>query len=1087
MIAKKIFISYSHRDEELMQQVYKHLKVYEFDDSLSIWRDEDIRIGEDFEQKIKEAIDKTDIAILLISTDFLVSDFIRERELAWLEKRYEMNRLEIIPFILKPSNWKTYRLSDKLKAQPKDGKSLIEFKIENGKREKVLSKFAKEINELYIDLDKRDKSIDDMDDTDDLFRKAFVIYKILSLYDKSKNYSFKLDENLYIYEGQGEYPIEIWKFVYRIENIDNYVSQIKGLFEKRHINTQIGIVQQNSLSFDLTELSSFLDIVRKLKLIADENTTKNMLSSFAPNYILTLKNIFEGEIKTAIELDFNTSSYGTGSTLLFSNFHILGVSSNELRQNIFKLIEEKYFKKLTSDGTNIYALELFINTFATALAYINIEKHKKINFKDIISRIDLLKIDLPSTLDLSFINKNQDLVEKNIAKSIDINIQKLYVESKAKLFYAQKESKSQDIETLNQFIKRDIRSLDFLILLGDFGHGKTTFFKYMTAELSKEYNDGEYIPIYISLREHYKKNGNLRDAVSNALLLKEKITDKFWDEHKWLIFCDGFDELNLFYQDEPNWVTSVFTELLNESKKENIKIVLSSRPVLFLDPNLKKDTVNNFDRVLLKPFDRDQIKEWLENWSKHNKLITIEMLEERNLLEVSQTPVILFLIATIFHEELNEKGIKYTKSQIYKKFFDSTDSSKKAKGITLDDKDKEYDVPTNYREILQNIACEIFTHPDEKSGMLHYDVVLKQLSQTFEEKDIKDLLSEKIFVAHAFKESIPEHVEFIHQSLREYLVAEKIFEVFYDLKNQSEVEYKLKYEDILFNIPISLNKVRFFRDMVKSMPIEDKNILAQRSQYIFDHPTILYQLIRDIPDRLISYSIFKKENQKIIEEKAYSDNQVVISNLMLFGFLFHLYTTNEVSDEFEFENLKKLTHFFNSHSQLENFNYLLKKSFTELSFKGIQIENIAFDEFEFIDNRFEEVTFISCSFDSTKFINVEFINSVKFIDCSFTANTLDNINFDGVEFENCDFSYFDSSKSKMLYQISTSYVESSFHNVTLNFESYKDTKFFDCIFTSSRFLDEDQKYDSKLIFNNCVIKDENDQWSNMGNDVWIEK
>ncbi|HEX9970665.1 MAG TPA: toll/interleukin-1 receptor domain-containing protein, partial [bacterium] len=67
MTKPTIFISYSHKDEEWKDKLVTQLGVLQQQDYLDIWVDTRIEGGDDWFQAIKEAIDATSIAVLLIS------------------------------------------------------------------------------------------------------------------------------------------------------------------------------------------------------------------------------------------------------------------------------------------------------------------------------------------------------------------------------------------------------------------------------------------------------------------------------------------------------------------------------------------------------------------------------------------------------------------------------------------------------------------------------------------------------------------------------------------------------------------------------------------------------------------------------------------------------------------------------------------------------------------------------------------------------------------------------------------------------------------------------------------------------------
>ena len=83
-----IFVSYASYDnrsenpeEKWLDRLLQFLKPLNLDNSISIWADTELRIGENWRSEIKRAIDKAKVAILLVSPAFLASEFIRTKEL----------------------------------------------------------------------------------------------------------------------------------------------------------------------------------------------------------------------------------------------------------------------------------------------------------------------------------------------------------------------------------------------------------------------------------------------------------------------------------------------------------------------------------------------------------------------------------------------------------------------------------------------------------------------------------------------------------------------------------------------------------------------------------------------------------------------------------------------------------------------------------------------------------------------------------------------------------------------------------------------------------------------------------------------
>jgi len=142
----KVFISYSHKDENWKDHLKTHLAVLEHQNLLSVWDDRQIAAGDDWYPEIEQAIESAHIAILLISADFLSSKFILGQEIPPLLERRREKGLRVIPLILKPCSWQTVSWLTKIQGRPVDNKPLSGFDEHN--QDRHLSELALEINEL---------------------------------------------------------------------------------------------------------------------------------------------------------------------------------------------------------------------------------------------------------------------------------------------------------------------------------------------------------------------------------------------------------------------------------------------------------------------------------------------------------------------------------------------------------------------------------------------------------------------------------------------------------------------------------------------------------------------------------------------------------------------------------------------------------------------------------------------------------------------------------------------------------------------------------------------------------------------------
>ncbi len=108
----KIFISYSHKDEDWKDRVASHLGVLRDQGILEIRDDWEIRLGEEWHPEIEEALNTSDVGLLLVSQHFLTSSFILNQEIRRMLERREMKSMEMIPLIIKPCAWDVNRTSN---------------------------------------------------------------------------------------------------------------------------------------------------------------------------------------------------------------------------------------------------------------------------------------------------------------------------------------------------------------------------------------------------------------------------------------------------------------------------------------------------------------------------------------------------------------------------------------------------------------------------------------------------------------------------------------------------------------------------------------------------------------------------------------------------------------------------------------------------------------------------------------------------------------------------------------------------------------------------------------------------------------
>jgi hypothetical protein len=123
MAAKQLFISYSHADEPHRRALETHLALLQRQGVLALWHDRKILPGAQLSAEIDEHLRAADVVLLLISADFLASDYCFDKELALALQLQASGHTHVVPIILRPCDWHSAPFGSLL-AVPRDGKPI---------------------------------------------------------------------------------------------------------------------------------------------------------------------------------------------------------------------------------------------------------------------------------------------------------------------------------------------------------------------------------------------------------------------------------------------------------------------------------------------------------------------------------------------------------------------------------------------------------------------------------------------------------------------------------------------------------------------------------------------------------------------------------------------------------------------------------------------------------------------------------------------------------------------------------------------------------------------------------------------------
>ncbi len=119
----EVFISYSHRDEALREELGKHLSALRRENVIGFWHDRMISAGAEWRGEIDRHLEQAGIILLLVSPDFIASDYCYGIETKRALARHAAGEAVVIPIVLRPVDWLKTPLAE-LQSLPRDNRAV---------------------------------------------------------------------------------------------------------------------------------------------------------------------------------------------------------------------------------------------------------------------------------------------------------------------------------------------------------------------------------------------------------------------------------------------------------------------------------------------------------------------------------------------------------------------------------------------------------------------------------------------------------------------------------------------------------------------------------------------------------------------------------------------------------------------------------------------------------------------------------------------------------------------------------------------------------------------------------------------------
>ncbi len=557
-----------------------------------------------------------------------------------------------------------------------------------------------------------------------------------------------------------------------------------------------------------------------------------------------------------------------------------------------------------------------------------------------------------------------------------------------------------------------------LLLLGYPGQGKTSFCKKLLFDYITNKTDLSQSIFYFRLKDIRHAKRLIEDPIDilheEACYLTEQSLDKF-EFRKAILVLDGLDELYMKEDLRLEEIERICRELSKDVEKhQKLKIVLTSRYSYVDLDKIKHAQISIFQ---LKLFDIKHQIDWLERYIRFHpetKLTSKKLLSYHRrsqepahyISELLEQPLLLHIVASL--KKLDDDS-NLSRAKIYDQLFSELIERRYSEDGQLEVMQEV--TKDDLRELIQEIAFGIFINGEgyiSRKELLTLDAVQEYLSK-FPNPDFKNSLK-GIMMSFYFHESSKKSnednendyvIEFLHKSLQEFMVAEKIARTIeFEFTNKdSKNRYIIgTFQDALQILnelfakrPLTYEIHGYLKEMVQKIHANKKEEIADRLSFFmkdfFDNDFLLEYDGNFSSDPIIScYSTF---TGCWLVAKNLSDRNYLhpAFDQKFCNYLMYLSNTADVPS-YDDLNYQVMT-FVDTRSHFR--------------FGGDYIEQFHTKECEFLHIHMYEVIMKSCYFKDSEFYNLH-VNGAQIVDTKFYTCSIEDSAFAEIFFNNTYFS-----------------------------------------------------------------------------------
>ena len=151
-----LFFSHSYRDRHFRRKLEKHLAVLQREGLIADWHDREIAAGDEWKSEIDRHLLSADIVLLLVTADFIASDYCWSEEIKKVLERHQRGEARVIPVILKPCSWGNTPFGG-LQAVPKSARPVTSWPSQDEAFEDVAVAIKRAVEDMRGESDREAK------------------------------------------------------------------------------------------------------------------------------------------------------------------------------------------------------------------------------------------------------------------------------------------------------------------------------------------------------------------------------------------------------------------------------------------------------------------------------------------------------------------------------------------------------------------------------------------------------------------------------------------------------------------------------------------------------------------------------------------------------------------------------------------------------------------------------------------------------------------------------------------------------------------------------------------------------------------